>query len=92
MEPRQARGELSLEMESTLSENGSGATLYFKKAFRGHPGFPLVRGEDVHAVTIPETAVVLFPADDDPDLPRELTVTDPESYRLRTEPVPDPTD
>lgn len=92
MDQTPAPDELTLDMETTLAANGSGATLYFKKLFRAHPGFPLERGQDVYSVTVPNTCVVLFPAADQPDLPAELTIRDPDTYRLRTEPVSDTPD
>jgi len=69
-----------LEMTGELRPNAGGAQLYFEKAFRSHPGFPLECEHDVRAIAVPNEAVVLLPEQREPNYPLSLTVHDPQSY------------
>ena len=82
---------MQLEMTGSVVANEPGAQAYFNEGFRESPAFPFDAGDDeFRAICVPEAdAIVLVDADRDLEYPIELTVRDPESYRITIEPDPD---
>lgn len=83
---------MQLEITGSVVANDPGAQVYFAEQFHDQPAFPFDAGHDeFRAICVPEFgAIVLVDADRDLEYPLDLTVRDPDSYRLSIEPTPDP--
>lgn len=80
---------MRLEMTGSVVDNEPGAQVYFREQFHDQPAFPLCPGRDeFRAICVPAAdAIVLVDADRDLEYPLELTIRDPDSYRISIEPA-----
>lgn len=58
-------------------QQGSGIQLYLRDRMVSDSAFPLDQGADTICHVIPDTAIILLPADDPPDYPAAFTAREP---------------
>lgn len=79
---------LEIELEGSVTANGDAAQVYFPKEYTQQYAFPLEPGDQFRSFIAPGEAIVLVPASASCDYPLEVTIHDPESYRLTIEADP----
>lgn len=81
---------LEIELEGEVTANGDAAQVYFNKEYTQQPIFPLEPGTEFRAHIVPGRAIVLLPGTPDREYPLEVTLHNPDSYRLTIESDPEP--